>query len=479
LLTVDGRAPAPSFASTGTWCALVGTCLLSLAGFFLVRGGILHDRRTSLGDVLLGSGLSPRQYLLAHWFASSLLLGGLALAIGAGGLTMPATSQGHRVIQIFLPVGLLALPAVASVAALALTFDSIPPLAGAAGNAIFLGVWLFLLASSFSGTRGDLMGLGTVTSSLQAQSHGDGVHATGNVSLVVDVPKQHSTYAWDGVSWTWHLIAQRLAWLMLATLIPILLAPAYVATGGLGSRREHALTSRRSLASAPPQSPPLASLPPAPHATNLFLVPLRAELLLLWRDMRWWHLLALAVSIIIGLRRTPFISMHTVLPLAWLWPVGLLGSLGSREQRRRVRPMLLSPARRTRYRLAASWVAGLLLVAASGSGVLTRVLMEGDVRFAASWLSGALFMASLATGLGRISGTERTWEAVYLLLWYLGPIRGNRWLDFTGGGSPHGTGDATVLAALSLGLLLVLLATADRQWTRARLGPLPPRPSRP
>jgi len=49
-----------------------------------------------------------------------------------------------------------------------------------------------------------------------------------------------------------------------------------------------------------------------------------------------------------------------------------------------------------------------------------------------AWAIGALFIPSLALALGTWSGSNRLFEAVYTILWYVGPLNGLSALDYMG-----------------------------------------------
>jgi hypothetical protein len=116
-------------------------------------------------------------------------------------------------------------------------------------------------------------------------------------------------------------------------------------------------------------------------------------------------------------------------------------------------------------RVLAAWMTGLTLVAAAGGGVLLRILVEGDVVMVSSWVGGALFLPALSILLGELGRSPRGFEAVFLLTWYLGPIRGNRALDFIGSVGPetalHGVAFGVAAAGMA-GLVMLRRSIAPR-----------------
>ena len=104
-------------------------------------------------------------------------------------------------------------------------------------------------------------------------------------------------------------------------------------------------------------------------------------------------------------------------------------------------------------------MAGVLVAAAVGGGVAARYLIAGDFGALAAWAVGALFIPSLALALGVWSGSGKLFEAVYLVIWYIGPMNRTPQLDYLGA-----TGRGQPLFWLAATALLAAAAAAGRQW---------------
>ena len=139
----------------------------------------------------------------------------------------------------------------------------------------------------------------------------------------------------------------------------------------------------------------------------------------------------------VGLIVTSFVvsseSAHRwLLPISWVWPVLLLSTMGVREAQFRTVQLIFSAPHPLRSQLPVIWVAGLIVVMLAGSGVLVRLLIDGNIDGALTWIVGALFIPSLALALGTWSGTSKLFQIVYLMLWYLGPMQRVHRFDFMG-----------------------------------------------
>ena len=95
----------------------------------------------------------------------------------------------------------------------------------------------------------------------------------------------------------------------------------------------------------------------------------------------------------------------------------------------------------------ALWISGLIItfIAISGSGL--RALITGDIVYFGSLLLTVLFIPTLALTLGTLSGSNKLFEIVYMVIWYLGPLNKLPHLDFAG----------TTSESLNLGIPTIFL----------------------
>lgn len=68
----------------------------------------------------------------------------------------------------------------------------------------------------------------------------------------------------------------------------------------------------------------------------------------------------------------------------------------------------------------------------TGNGVAVNMALHGDWPGVFAWIVGALFVPSLALCLGVWTGSSKSFEFIYTLLWYIGPINQTEPLDFMG-----------------------------------------------
>lgn len=73
-----------------------------------------------------------------------------------------------------------------------------------------------------------------------------------------------------------------------------------------------------------------------------------------------------------------------------------------------------------------------MLTCITGGGLLLRMLLEGDLKLILYWVAAVFLIPSLALACGVLTGTSRTFELIYLIIWYLGPFSRMPYLNFLG-----------------------------------------------
>jgi hypothetical protein len=121
-----------------------------------------------------------------------------------------------------------------------------------------------------------------------------------------------------------------------------------------------------------------------------------------------------------------------------------------------------------RRRLAAEWLAGLSLTAFAGLGPLVRMGITTDWVGIAAWFGGVVFIPSLALALGALGRSNRLFQGIYLMLWYM-VMNSIAALDFMGAirqnGHPAGPGPLTIIGVSTV-LLAVTLLTHEARHAR-------------
>jgi|HubBroStandDraft_4_1064222.scaffolds.fasta_scaffold00147_5 hypothetical protein len=460
----------------GGQMAIIASTFLSLAGFYVVKNTIERDRLTRVGEILASTPTSKMLYVMGKAISNFVVLGAMVGILAIAGIIMQfwcAEDPHVDLWKLLAPFLLIALPAMAVVAGVAVLFETIPELRGGFGNVLYLFVWSLALALPIStaekngGYSFDWSGLSVVWDSLRNAANVPQTHSSFSLSIE-SASQTHSgvTFLWDGVQWTAGLVLARLSWFVVAIAFTFLAALLFDRFDPAKGRLRRASPAPTFIDADPAENRPLVN----PAYATLSLTPIRtreehfrfgaillAELRLMLKGQKWWWY-AVAAGLIVGCASVPDASARgMLLACAWFWPILIWSKMGVREVRDQTSQLIFSAPHPLVRQLPAVWLAGVLLALITGSGFGSRLLLAGDWRGLLAWLIGALFIPTLALTLGVWSGSSKLFEIVYTLLWYIGPMHETLQLDFMG--SVPGT-SSTRIPAFYLGLAAAMTAVA-------------------
>ena len=452
----------------GSVMTLTITVFLSLVGFYLVKNAVERDRRTRVGEILATTPMSRALYCLGKTLSNFFVLATMVAVLAASSvvLQLVAGENGHiDLAALFLPLVLVALPAMLVVSAVAVLFECTPILRGGVGNVLYFFLWGLPLALAIE-VKGspDLFGARLISESMKAAARrvfpdyvdsfsftiGGGLH--GPIT---------NTFVWNGLHWTPEMIVARLQFVAWAIAIALLASLFFDRFDPSRSRRK--LGRAVDSPDAPQASAAAKVLALAPaHAIVQrmhkaepgfrFGALVVAELRLLLRGAKRWWLVVAAGLAVAQLFAPTSVGQQILLPIAWLWPVLLWSGLGSREKRNGTEGLVFASPKLLTRQWPATWIAGVILSVATGGGLAVRLAIAGDMTGLAAWAAGALFVPSLALALGVWTGSGKFFEALYTMIWYLGPMNHLPQLDYVGGVPTPDRGHITV------GFLIATLA---------------------
>jgi hypothetical protein len=137
--------------------------------------------------------------------------------------------------------------------------------------------------------------------------------------------------------------------------------------------------------------------------------------------------------------------------------------MGTREHRFGTHELMMTAPRPLSRQLPAAWLAGVLLTLVMGCGVLLRSLLSGEIMLFLALLVAAVFIPTLALVLGKLSGSKKLFEVLYVLLWYIGPVNKLPALNFMSTDAAIAHSFVPVGYLLLTLLLLVLLPAVSRR----------------
>jgi ABC-type transport system involved in multi-copper enzyme maturation permease subunit len=422
-----------SSAWIGMILALEFSTLLSLAGFYLVRGTLTRDIDTRVWQLLVATPMTRRSYLLAKWCSHMAVLGLIVLAgllVGIAAQLVRGEDLSIDLIELVKPVLLLSLPALALTAMFAIWFDLLPWLRKTAGNVLFFVVWMVMLTAPLSGldpndnpgqrnaTMSDPGGVAVLMRELDRTVE-PGLIAAKNRGLSIgwaavgaqDMHKSPGLFDWS----RWNVRAAdlpaRAFWLALAIAGILLAAPLLdrcAARAGTSASRTGSSSGRRlrwlDRLLAPLQRNPLGTL-------------VAAELQLVLRARRrlWW--LVLSVLLVIQLFAPPQNAAIAIIG-AWLLSLDAFARAALRERDTGTAAFVFSAAKSNRRVLLARWIMLLVLAWLPVLPALLRFGFTAPSTALAIIAIGASF-ATWGLALSALVRNQRLFEMLAMCLAYV------------------------------------------------------------
>ena len=457
--------PVPNSAWTGMAVALCTMMFVGLVGFYVVKNAIERDRETGVGEILAGTPVSTTLYMLGKLLSNFAVLAVVTGILAVAAVLMQVfRGEGLDIPALVSPFIFLTLPGMFCVSGTAVFFESVRFLRGGFGNILFFFAFtaLIVVPMETGNMSTDVFGLMVAIDRIQADARLVVPDYNGHFSIGAggkETGEQHPI-VWSGLPWTLKIFGYRSLPVAYGFLLALFAAGLFdrFASNAVGRR-----TGRLSKFMERVTWPPLQKIPGwillpfealfQRFATGRILV---AELRLMLQGLPfWWYAVALGLWIA-SVATDPTSARAYIFLFLWIWPVLLWSGMGTREKRFRTGSILFSAPRPLARQLPAEWGAGFLVGIFLASGVLLRLALNGETATFLSIIAGAVFIPSLALALGIWSGTSKTFEAIYVAFWYLGPAHHTPSIDFmatTDKAAAAGTPVAFAIAAAVLFLL--------------------------
>jgi hypothetical protein len=410
---------------------------------------VARDRETGVGQIMATTPMSRPFYMLGKWISNFAVLMTMVVILVLFGLAIQLINGESTQVDVgtyLSPFVFIVMPVMAVVAAVAVLFEAIPFLSGGFGNILYFFAFVtmipFTMESEIINTNPALEPLGIALLKedmsqevLHVFPDYDGSFMLGGMETPIT-----GTFAWTGIDWTSSVMATRFGFIGLAilvTLLGALLFDRFDPSRTKPRKTKTIVSPSRPEAVSTIQAAPAIRLTPFhfdAHRFRFFTV-LTAELKLLLKAQPWWWYIAAAGAIVACLVSPAETTRQFILPYAWVWPVLIWSSMGSRETRHNVQQFTFASASPLWRQLPAQWIAGFIVTLVMGSGAALRFASSGDSVGLIAFCSSALFIPSLALALGVWGNSSKPFEILYVTLWYLGPLNKVPGLDFIGANS--------------------------------------------
>jgi hypothetical protein len=469
--------PVVNSAWTGMAMALCTITFVGLVGFYVVKNAIERDRETGVGQILAGTPLSTTLYMLGKLLSNFAVLAIVTGILALAAILMQAFGgKGFDVRALVSPFLFLALPAMFFVGGIALFFESVKFLRGGFGNVLFFFAYsaLIVLPMETGIMSTDVFGLRLAMERIQADVRAVLPDYDGSFSIGTGAKEfqESKPMVWGGMPWTTESIGYRAFPVAYGLLLSLTAAGLFdrFSSKAAGSRRGRFRKLLDRVAGSPLQRIPEWIVLPFDALFRRFVSGriLAAEIRLMIQGLGWWWY-AVALGLwIASVAMDATSARRDLFPFLCIWPVLLWSGMGTRERRYRTGSILFSAPRPLARQLPATWGAGFIVALIFDSGVLLKLAMSGDTAAFLSIIAGAVFVPSLAIALGVWSGTSKTFEAIYVAFWYIGPAHHTTSIDFLATTDSAVSAGTPVVFAVAGGVLLI--AAFGGRWRQISSG---------
>lgn len=438
----------PTAAWYGGSVAGIGTTVLLLFGYPLVHGSIAHDRTTNVAEFVASAPLSNSSYLVGKWLSNVILLAVVtALLFAATAVSFLLQGTGpFNLVDMGVPFILLTLPTMAVVAAAGVCFETLAPLRGTGGTALyFLLAIAGVIVSIPPESPVDLTGLAALRQSMASSIAGQYPGFEGPIISFgyTDTATGLEMFRWTGLSVGPALVSRLPVFVIAGVLlgVSVLSFDRFDDTQAWsldlldhGSSDAEATTDLPSTPSPElSRSSPESGLSLASVTAGGFRLrrAFMAELKMALRGhRRLWY--AGCIAALVGTTIAPLGSLRTTaVPIALLLPLPVWSQLGAREQIHRTQELIFATSNPLRL-LAVSYLVGVSVGTAVISPALVRYALVGSATGLVSAVTAVLFLPAAALAAGVWSGRPSLFEIGYLVAWYSGPMNGLGLLDYAG-----------------------------------------------
>lgn len=415
-ITVD----TAHFSQGTTWswvpmaAALSMGVLLPLTGFFYIRNTLTFDRETGTANLIFTSPVSKFTYLAGKYLSNILLLFSVLVIVAASSLFMAFVhfqNVGFSIFHFF-SFFVSVIPGLFFCAAIALLFEAIPFFQTRTGAGLvgfsFLAIYITCLTFAVAAPQSliahffDITGFSWLKDCIDKSVYSI-TGSPAQISLFVGGSANINDSALPALTFlqlpfTPQLLLEKVHLIILGFILC-----AFAAILLPRRERKQAIKKVKSKKSGKAKI----------HGG------IASEFILTFRgcSLLWFLVMA---ALWCGLLIVPLeMAQKTFLPLAIAWSFVLFSDYGCREKKCLMNSLIGTVYRAYPNQLLTRWLVGSIIALFMMSPVILRTALFGEVTGALSGIILAIFIPALSIFLGEISGSERLFEIVVLIICYV------------------------------------------------------------
>lgn len=420
----------------GNTLAMLNVSFLPLILFYFIRGSIQQDAASKRGEIFAASQLNMFDYLMGKVLSNFTI--GLLVILW---MTIVAVfmqlwigeDRSINLWHLFVPQFIHVVPIVLLISLIALVFDSIPLLRSSIGNVsyFFLAI-IGLVNFSYEATNLNLV-LADMKQVLFMLNGLNTDSITIGITTATD-GKKMQTFIWTGMSYDTFSYTS-IAYILGVSIFLFGVAWISFSRSALLAKNTALKSSYKMIKVFKPILLLISfihSLIRMVSARNIFLNLTRQEFLLLIGNKSpylWMTILGLWIA-------QWFVSASTmhmiILPGLLLLGALVISSLGQREKSQGTQDFLINAPLLLKVQYPAMVLAGLLFFTVISLPSLILLVASGQLYASGLLIAGYFCIVNAAILLGTLSRSNKVFEIIFVIVWYMGPISHFTYFDFIG-----------------------------------------------
>lgn len=416
----------------GASLSILSVTFLPIICFYLVKNAIEGDRQRGVCELIAATPVSKLSYVTGKWLANLSLLFGVMFTMSIAAVFVQlwhGESYSINLPEVLLPQLLFVLPILAVISAAAVLFETIPVLRGGIGNVAYFFLWVSLTMYAVEGGSG----ISVIIDQMQTEILALDPSSKGNVNIGVYTKEDLAikTFVWQGMAYIPHAakpISIMLGFSGLLLAIAIMVFDRFKNVKQNATQQQAGGKIAKALAAVAVPMGKTFEIVSQPWAFTRLV---RQECLLLIRGASvWWYVIMAGLAV--AQLTAPVENVRLgVIPATWLLCVLMFSPMGHRELHQGAQQLVFSCLSPIRKQFPAMLLAGFLVALFVVFPAFIRFVLTGEWFSALMLLTGALFIPSLAIACGALTRTSRTFEILFTVIWYMGPLQRSP-LDFVG-----------------------------------------------
>lgn len=453
----------------GSTMAMMNVSFLPLILFYFLRGAIQEDSRSKRGEIFVATPLNSFDYLMGKAlsnFAIGLLIVVWMTIIAVFMQLWIGEDRSIHLFHLLLPQLIHVLPMLLFISMVTLVFDTLPILRSSLGNVVYFVIAnIGLVVFSYEATKINFV----VTQMKQVifDLHGlviedifIGITAVGNKASI-------KTFIWDGVSYS-EFPYSSIAYILASSAVLFIVAWLVFSRSSLLMKNELKKGSSKRLK-------PFGFITKITtfihyiikvlSDRNVFLNVSRQEFLLLIGNKSIYVWIALFSLWIAQWFVSITILFTAILPAVMLFGALVISSLGQRERSHGTQDLIVNAPLLMKVQYPAMIFAGLVFFSALSVPSLIRLIASEQLYSFGLLMAGYFCIVSAAILLGTLTRSNKMFEILFVIVWYMGPVSHLTYFDFIGVDQTLSKDIDAAIIFLCAGLFMAVLGAAIRKKT--------------